>query len=240
MLADERLAELLAYIQAKRAARYTQIAKDLHVSQSTVRRDAAMLEQQGYIERIYGGVRLSGASLDKMPLPMRIQSNPDEKDEIARRAIALLHDGMSVFLFSSSTVMRMVPHMGRFKKLRVLTNSAIICEQLTKMGVETYCTGGRLGLSDHIYGGIYAEAALRQFRPEASFFAPTAISSDGEITVYTDEHIGMMRLMMERSGRVYVLCDSGKLNRTEFYSIGHVRDVEAVICDKPLPDSWGL
>ena len=69
MLADERLSELLQYIREKRVARYTQIASDLHVSQSTVRRDAAILETQGYVDRIYGGVRLSGARSPVKPLP---------------------------------------------------------------------------------------------------------------------------------------------------------------------------
>ena len=238
MLADERLAELLAYIREKRAARYTQISKDLHVSQSTVRRDAAMLEQQGYIERIYGGVRLSGATLDKMPLPLRIQSNPDAKDVIAREAVSLLHDGMMVFLFGSSTVMRMVPHMHRLKNLRVVTNSVIICEQLLGMGIETFLTGGKMRLSDHDFAGVHAEQALNAFRFDASFFAPTAITQDGDITVYTDEHIGLFRRMTERSAHVYILCNAAKIGREEVFTVGHVRDVDRVISDQPLPEHW--
>ena len=240
MLADERLAELLQYIREKRAARYTQLARDLHVSQSTVRRDAAILETQGYIDRIYGGVRLSGASIVSMPLPVRIRSNPDAKDEIARRAVQTLHDGMSVFLFSSSTVMRMIPHMSRFKKLRVLTNSTIICEQLTEMDVETYCTGGRLRLSDHVFVGAHAERTLRSFCPDASFFSPNAISEGGDITVFSEENVSFIRLMMERSRKMYILCDSSKLNRSEFFSVGHVSQADAVFCDQPLPESMLL
>ena len=237
MLADERLSELLQYIREKRVARYTQIASDLHVSQSTVRRDAAILETQGYVDRIYGGVRLSGASIITMPLPVRIQSNSDAKDEIARQAAAMLHDDMSVFLFSSSTVMRMGPHMSHLKKLRVLTNSTIICEQLTEMGIETYCTGGRLRLTDHVFVGAHAERTLRSFRPDASFFSPNAISEDGDITVFSEENVSFIRLMMERSRKMYILCDSTKLNRSEFFSVGTVSDADAVFCDQALPES---
>ena len=237
MLADERLAGLLQYIRDKRAARYTQIARDLHVSQSTVRRDAAILESQGYIDRIYGGVRLSSANIVNMPLPVRIRSNPDAKDDIARQAAAMLHDGMSVFLFSSSTVMRMIPHMGRLKKLRVLTNSTIICEQLTEMGIETYCTGGRLRLSDHVFVGAHAERTLRSFCPDASFFSPNAISETGDISVFSEENVSFIRLMMERSRKMYILCDHTKLNRSEFFSVGHVSQADAVFCDQPLPES---
>ena len=237
MLADERLAELLQYIREKRAARYTQIARDLHVSQSTVRRDAAVLETQGYIDRIYGGVRLSSASIVSMPLPVRIRSNPDAKDDIARQAAAMLHDGMAVFLFSSSTVMRMIPHMGHLKKLRVLTNSTIICEQLTEMGIETYCTGGRLRLSDHVFVGAHAERTLRSFCPDASFFSPNAISETGDISVFSEENVSFIRLMMERSRKMYILCDHTKLNRSEFFSVGHVSEADAVFCDQPLPES---
>lgn len=237
MLADERLSELLQYIREKRAARYTQIARDLHVSQSTVRRDAAVLETQGYIDRIYGGVRLSSASIVSMPLPVRIRSNPDAKDDIARQAAAMLHDGMAVFLFSSSTVMRMIPHMGHLKKLRVLTNSTIICEQLTEMGIETYCTGGRLRLSDHVFVGAHAERTLRSFCPDASFFSPNAISETGDISVFSEENVSFIRLMMERSRKMYILCDHTKLNRSEFFSVGHVSEADAVFCDQPLPES---
>jgi len=236
MLMDERLNELLSYMHRVRAARYTQIAKDLHISQSTARRDAAVLEEQGHVEKVYGGIMLSSSNINTMPMSVRIDSHAQAKAVIGRKAAKTVQDKMSIFLYGSSTVMHMVPYLANLNRLRVLTNSTEICEKLTEAGCEAYCTGGSLRMTDKVFVGPYADESLKSFRFDASFFSPSAISLDGDVTIYRSESQSFLRIMLQKSRKRYMLCDSSKLGQSEFFSVCNVEDLDDVFCEKDLPE----
>ena len=56
MLAQERRNQLLELVRARGFASLPELAKALAVSESTVRRDIELLEEQGSASRIHGGV----------------------------------------------------------------------------------------------------------------------------------------------------------------------------------------
>ena len=60
MLAEERRSRLLDLIRNRRFASLPELAEQLGVSESTVRRDLEYLEEQGTTRRIHGGVLYAG------------------------------------------------------------------------------------------------------------------------------------------------------------------------------------
>ena len=56
MLIAERQSRLQELLARRGMADLDSLAAELHVSQSTVRRDVEMLEQAGLVERTHGGV----------------------------------------------------------------------------------------------------------------------------------------------------------------------------------------
>ncbi len=218
--------------------RYSTLAAEMHTSLSTARRDADALVQQGYAERVYGGIVLAGQNINTMPLEVRETTHHEEKEALARQAVQVLGNNRSVFLYASSTVSLMVPLLSRYSGLKVLTNSTGLCIALEQNGIEAYCTGGRLRASDHVFMGSFAEEALEHFRPDVAFFSPTAVSSDGEITVWRESSAGFLRKLLKRSRQVYMLCDASKLNQSCFFSVGGIEDISGVFCNAPLPEGW--
>lgn len=235
MMMDERLLKMIDYMRNVNAARYTKIAKDLNISQSTARRDALILERHGLVTRIYGGIMMSGANVNIMPISIRQDSHIEEKTIICKQASMLVHDRMSLFLYGSSTIMHMIPHLVHLKKLRVLTNSPELCEKLTDAGMEVYCTGGRLRMTDKIYVGSYSEEIMSRFHPDISFFSPSALSLDGDLTVHRIESQSFLKLMIRKSQKCYALCDSSKIGQTEFFSVCNAADIDGIFCEKELP-----
>ena len=61
MLAEERRDRLLELVRVRRFASLPELAEQLAVSESTVRRDLDQLEEQGSARRIHGGVLYTGA-----------------------------------------------------------------------------------------------------------------------------------------------------------------------------------
>lgn len=60
MLVEERRNRLLDLVRIRRFISLPELAEELEVSESTVRRDVEQLEEQGTARRIHGGVLYAG------------------------------------------------------------------------------------------------------------------------------------------------------------------------------------
>ena len=96
------------------------------VSIETVRRDLNILEQEGFIQKVYGGARL----VENTSIPAtiedwdtRLKKNELFKKSIAERVATLIPDGCTVFLDTGTSVFEVLPLLQEKKNLTVLTNS---------------------------------------------------------------------------------------------------------------------
>ena len=103
MLAEERRSRLLEFVRLRRFASLPELAEQLEVSESTVRRDLEHLERQGSTRRIHGGVLYAGSS-PKMPhFDARQSAKWGQKRAIAAKAAELIEDGDTILLDGGST-----------------------------------------------------------------------------------------------------------------------------------------
>ena len=103
MLAEERRSRLLELVRVRRFASLTELAKELQVSESTIRRDLDQLEEQGSATRIHGGVLYTGQSPNLPHFEARQPTKWAEKRAIARRTAELIDNGDTVLLDGGTT-----------------------------------------------------------------------------------------------------------------------------------------
>ena len=235
MLQFDRLNAFLDYIRKTKSASYKKLSESLHYSESTIRRDAVELEKQGYITSVYGGVIYNEENINTIPLPTRVNRNIEAKQNVAKQAAGYVENGMSILLYSSSTVLQMIPFLKPFKKLKILTNSLSVIEKLADIDASVYLTGGRLRIDDRILIGPFSEDTLKKYHPDAVFYSPSAISYSGDVTTHHDDNLGFIHLMFDRSDRIYLLCDSSKIGHSEPFSICNIENVDNVFCEVDLP-----
>ena len=213
MLQIERQEQIMELLGKTPAMRIGQIAAALYTSEATVRRDLAVMEQKGLVRRVYGGVTLKK---EDMPLELRRQEHAAAKEEIALQAAALLQDGMTVFLDSSSTAQHLLPHLTRFRDLTVITNSHRALEVLADSKIRLICTGGDLVKRNMAFVGRIAEATLENLCPDVAFVSGQGVSEEGEITDASEEETALRRVAMRRAVRTVFLCDSSKVGKRFF------------------------
>ncbi|MBP5349268.1 MAG: DeoR/GlpR transcriptional regulator, partial [Clostridia bacterium] len=68
-------------------------------------------------------------------------------------------------------------------------------------------------------------------------FSAQSLSHDGEITDCFEEEVALRRLMCRRAARRVFLCDGSKLGKTSPFTLFGLDEVDAVVCDQPVPDS---
>ncbi|MBQ5552710.1 MAG: DeoR/GlpR transcriptional regulator, partial [Erysipelotrichaceae bacterium] len=120
-----RQKEMLAYIEDKRSVRNEELLEKFNVSIQTLRRDLKTFEDQGFIDKVYGGViynnhKESVSSVS--PFEQRDQSNREEKEYIGKLAAALVEDNDVIFIDSGTTAYRMLHYMKDVKNVTVISH----------------------------------------------------------------------------------------------------------------------
>ena len=118
MLIVERQQRVLQMLRDRKAMELEELARELDVSASTIRRDLDALERDGIVERTHGGavyigqeqdsaesiMQTNGVSQPKVILTERLQEQVDAKKAIGRYAAAQIEPHMTVILDGGSTV----------------------------------------------------------------------------------------------------------------------------------------
>ena len=87
------------------------------------------------------------------------------------------------------------------------------------------------------YIGEDAERTVRNYNADLLFFSCRGLSMDGRLTDTSVEENGLRRCMLRQSAKRVLLCDSSKLGNVYLNNLCHLSDVDAFICEEPLPQS---
>lgn len=237
MLTEQRRNRLLELVRVRRFASLPELAEELAVSESTVRRDLEYLEEQGSARRIHGGVLYAGVS---PKLPHFDAGQPvqwEQKKAIAQLAVSLIDDGDTVILDGGSTTYE-VARLLVGRPLHVITNSLPVANLFASApNSDLVLIGGNVCPRTGVVRGPYADKMLAQIHVRKTILSTAAVCEQGcfnnnLLLVETE------RAMMRAAEEVIVVVDSSKLGRQ---SLGHVCPLGAVqhlVVDQRISDEW--
>ena len=101
----ERRHEILERINRDGRVSVTSLSEALGVSEVTIRVDLQALAEQNLVVRTHGGAILPGRLSPDISLTRRRQQQVQAKDHIGEAGAALVNDGDSIFLDTSSTAL---------------------------------------------------------------------------------------------------------------------------------------
>lgn len=213
-----------------------QLAKKLFVSEPTIRRDFTKLHNRGLITKMYGGAAVNVSSADgEIPFIVREGEKSTAKIEIGRKAASLVKDGMVIMLDGSTSAYNIIPFLADKKDLICITSGARTAIALAEANIKTFSTGGQMVIHSYSYIGEQAENFVSTVNADILFFSCRALSEYGEMTDRAVGEASLRKKMFLKSKKRVLLCDSSKLNKMCFYSMGNVSDIDEVISDAELP-----
>ena len=236
MMISERHRRILEELQRNPHATVRELATLLCVSEPTVRRDFTELHRKGIITKIYGGAILNEGAADReIPFFLRENEKSKVKAEMGARAAELVRDGMVVMLDGSTSAYHLVPYLARRKDLIVITSGAKTAVALAEANIRTFCTGGQMLIHSFSYVGEQAENFVRNINADLLFFSCHGLTDRGQMTDLAIEEANLRKIMFASCQKKILLCDSSKFGKTCFYNMGHIREIDGIISDKPLP-----
>ncbi|MEH6940562.1 DeoR/GlpR family DNA-binding transcription regulator [Bacillus sp. JJ722] len=200
-------------------------------SESTVRRDLALLEGQGLLRRIHGGATLPYSKVDEPNMKDKSAKNRHDKKAIAELAASCIHDGDCIYLDAGSTVAEMVPFLAN-KKIVIVTNGLMHVEALTTANIPTYIIGGKIKSNTNAIVGSVAIDNLKQYRFDKSFLGMNGVTVQSGFTTPDPEEAALKKVAISLSETSYVLADRTKFKETFFAKVADVE--EAVIITSNL------
>ena len=231
MYYSERQNQILQLLQEEKSASVHRLAKLVCISESSLRRDLAALERMGKIHRTFGGAVLNEGPGHEVALIYRRTQNMEKKQRIAAKAVRHIQDGMMIFLDASSTAAQIIPLLGQFKDLTVVTNSPQNSIALAEMQIQNHCTGGRLLNNSLAYVGPGAANYIENLRADICFFSCRGFGDDGTLSDSMEEEVCIRRAMLAHAAKRIFLCDKSKYGKSYSYLLCHAEDVDEIILE---------
>ncbi|MEZ6115868.1 MAG: DeoR/GlpR family DNA-binding transcription regulator [Pirellulaceae bacterium] len=213
------------------------LANELQVSASTVRRDLDYLEETGQAKRTHGGVFYTGPSPKLPHFEQRQQSQWEEKRQIAIAAANLVQDGDTILLDGGSTTYELAQQLvGR--TIQVVTNSLPVATLFTSGGSsDLVLIGGYLHQRTGVCIGPYANEMLQRLNVQRAFLSVAGISERGcfnsnLLLVETE------KAMMESADEVIVLADSTKFGHQSLALMCELSEIDRLVVDNQISADW--
>ncbi len=239
MLAAERRNQILEILRRDERVLVGPLAEQFDVSEETIRRDLANLEQLGLAAKCYGGATLA-ESRNAPPFRVRKKLNVEEKKTVASLTAQLVDDGDFLMLDDSSTSYFVLRALHGKKGLTIVTNSIEIILELSGLheNWKVVSTGGNLDQDVFAFFGRQAEETIRSFHVDKAIISCTGLDFDGQFTEAGIENANIKQAMMASSRETILAMDSHKFGRTAFLSVGNLRQIDVLVTDADPGQEW--
>ena len=219
-----------------------EIAKMLHVSDMTVRRDLDVLEEQGKIRRTHGGaVLLDPSSKVKETYIHGEQTtkNMREKNLIGIKAASLVQPNDTIFLDSGTTTPFIAKHLNAELPLTVLCYTlANALEFYPRKNANLILMGGFFHRDSNIFHSVENQALINKTRADRAFIATAGIDSKLGLTTYFYYEADIKREMIRSARQIILVTDSTKFGKISITHFAGLDQVDMVITDQGISEEY--
>jgi DeoR family fructose operon transcriptional repressor len=236
MIPEERKRKIARIVKEREGASVTELADELSVSESTIRRDLKKMDQEDLVRRSHGGAlpvkKLAGeASFDQ-----RSVQNLEEKKSIADRALTEIREGEVVFFDSGTTVLEVAKRIPKDGSIISVTNSIELGFELGKEEGNLKITGGNQRNKSRSLVGPVTERFLSNHRFDLLLLGTNSIDPQIGLSTQNEQEARVKQLMVEKSERIVLLADGSKLEQRSYVKFADVADIDMFITDVRLTD----
>ena len=239
MLTEERLNKIISIVNQSGSVTTTELMQSLDSSESTIRRDLAVLDRQRRLVRVRGGAisvqSTYGTRDDEFVL--RQSLNTAEKEQIASYAASLIQDGDFVFIDAGTTTEHMIPHIHARDSIFV-TNALSHAKKLSEAGYTVYVPGGEFKALTEAIVGEEAISSLKRYHFTKGFFGVNGVDVNAGFTTPEIRESIFKEAAMKRTRVSYVLADATKLGQIAAISFGAFED--ACVITNKAPEGFGI
>ena len=229
-----RQAWILSTLRAVGFLSVADLARQLAVSQMTIRRDLHSLEATGRVRLVHGGASLA-------PRELRCAAFADDEHggdraRVARYAAGLAGDRDTVAIDAGATGRAIARALPASFTGTVVTHSMPALHALTgERGGRVVALGGEFLSARSAFVGPATEAAVTQLRVRTFFLSPSAVDARG-LYALSPAEASVQRRLMDIADEVVLVTTHETFGTSAPALVGPLDRVTAMVCDRRPPD----
>jgi DeoR family transcriptional regulator of aga operon len=231
---EARRQQLLDFVRHHEFARIQDLARQLGVSEVTIRSDIDILARAGGIRRVRGGAMRVVEAVPEVVYEARVSSHQREKRAVGFAAAAMLSSGDSVILDVGTTAMAVadaIVDRQDLINLTVLTpglNIALALERAIPR-IEVVVTGGTLRPQQHSLVGPNSTLILDQIRATFGFLGCNGIDPSHGIVGLSLSDVALKQAILKASRTSVIVTDASKFSQTSLVRVCGFEDIDMVL-----------
>lgn len=237
--ADSAAARREHMLSALRAAGFlsvTALARDLGVSDMTVRRDLRKLAASGHARVVHGGASLPPGALEATEFETRADVNIEGKRRVALAARTLIDERDTIAIDAGTTAYQLAAELPEGFTGCVVTHSVPVIQlMLARPNMRLVGLGGDLYRASGAFVGPMTVDAAARLRLRTFFLGAGALDVRG-VYVAGDVERPTKQALMDIADNVVLLADSTKFSTSAPVLLCGLDQVTAVVTDE-APDT---
>jgi len=216
-----------------------QLVDMLDVSEATIRRDIAALDEDNKLRRIRGGAEAINPVTSKQllgrPFFVTKTLNVAQKAAIAERAVEMCEPGDSIIIHGGSTTYQMAPLL-KSKKMQVLTNSFPLADYLIEHSENSVVVpGGTIYREQNIILSPFESDVIHNFYASKAFVGAQGINSMG-LMESDPMIIQSEQRLIAQAEKLVVMIDSTKFSQRSNMFLCKLDNIDTLITDDGIGD----
>ena len=238
MKVEKRWSKIEQILNTSGSASIQELAAQLNVSETTIRRDLVKMEEQNMIKRLWGGASvLDSSESDETrnfqdDYILKFCRNIDTKKALARYAASLIHDGDCVFIDAGSTT-SYVAEFIEASDITLVTNAMNIFQTLAKKKIRTYIPNGYINFGSAAIMSSETGQQLANMNFDLAFLGTSGIDLRAGFTTQNEHDAAIKQSVLSRCAKSFILSESSKFDIKRFYTFANPNDVTLITNEEP-------
>jgi len=209
----------------------------LGVSESTIRRDLEVLEEQGLIKRTYGGaVFVKDTAGQRLAFAERETTAEAEKEAIARTIAEMIPENQTILL-NGGTTCRQIARVISGRYLSVVTNSVPVASLLSSdLGTEVTIVGGYVYPRTGVALGAMACGQLDYVGATQAVLSCAGVTEEGAFNL-NQMMVEVERKMMTVAREVILAVDHTKFGIRSVVKLCGLDEVDVIVTDTGVDEA---
>lgn len=226
----DRRARIMADLERLGSVSVTDLVDQHHVSEMTIRRDLALLEEEGLLRRFHGGAVLDRPRSFEPPYLLRESQRRLDKQRMAAVAVELISDGDIVSLDYGTTVLAVAERLAERQNITAVTPNVRAALQLVECPTaRVLVAGGQLRSSELALAGRDAEATFERYHVDHAIMSAAGVDPAAGITDFNPDEVAVKRAMIAGARHVIVVADASKVGVVAFASVVALAAVDVFV-----------
>ena len=232
----ERQKKIVRALRPDRAIPLGELALEIGVSESTLRRELIPLVEDGLVDRQTGKL-LPGYSAEvETPLVVRTTINADEKKRIAKAALELVSNGETIFVAGGTTTLEFACLLPGQRQLTVVTNALPVANVLvSQRGIKLVVLGGEVRRGEQTMHGHLTVFGCQELRADKLFYGVEGISLEHGVTHSQLVEVSTDRALISACRETILLADHTKFGKVASALVTPLAQVQRIVTGSELP-----